>query len=322
MCIRDSYEAENLIKGIKDAVGDIPVILHTHCTTGMAYMTYMKAIEAGIDVIDTATSCFSGGTSQPATETMFYALEQMGIETGINEKVIKEVNDFFKPIKEGYVKDGTLNPKSLSTDSQALVYKVPGGMLSNMIANLTDLHAMDKFDDALVEIPKVRADLGYPPLVTPMSQMVGTQAVMNCIAGRYKAVSKEVKAYFRGEYGNPPAPVNAELAKQILGNEEPIDCRVADAAPSTMFEDTRAKLGELAQSDEDVMSYICFPDQAEAFLKKRKAKAEGTWVEPEAAQSGDAAPKAETLGTPGAMPAGAPQVNGNAVTYTVSCESV
>ena len=129
----------------------------------MAYMTYMKAIDAGIDVIDTATSCFSGGTSQPATETMFYALQQMGIETGIDEKVIKEVNDFFKPIKEGYVKDGTLNPKSLSTDSQALVYKVPGGMLSNMIANLTDLHAMDKFDDALVEIPKVRADLGYPP---------------------------------------------------------------------------------------------------------------------------------------------------------------
>ena len=328
ICLKDMagtmspFEAEGLIKGIKDAVGDMPVILHTHCTTGMAYMTYMKAIDAGIDVIDTATSCFSGGTSQPATETMFYALQQMGIETGIDEKVIKKVNDFFKPIKEGYVKDGTLNPKSLSTDSQALVYKVPGGMLSNMIANLTDLHAMDKFDDALVEIPKVRADLGYPPLVTPMSQMVGTQAVMNCIAGRYKAVSKEVKAYFRGEYGNPPAPVNAELAKQILGNEEPIDCRVADAAPSTMFEDTRAKLGDLAQSDEDVMSYICFPDQAEAFLKKRKAKAEGTWVEPEAAQSGDAAPKAETLGTPGAMPAGAPQVNGNAVTYTVSCESV
>lgn len=324
ICLKDMagtmspFEAEGLIKGIKDAVGDMPVILHTHCTTGMAYMTYMKAIDAGIDVIDTATSCFSGGTSQPATETMFYALQQMGIETGLDEKVLKEVNDFFKPIKEGYVKDGTLNPKSLSTDSQALVYKVPGGMLSNMIANLTDLHAMDKFDDALVEIPKVRADLGYPPLVTPMSQMVGTQAVMNCIAGRYKAVSKEVKAYFRGEYGNPPAPVNQELAKQILGDEKPIDCRVADSAPSTMFEDTRKKLGDLAQSDEDVMSYICFPNQAEAFFKERKAKADGTWVDPKAAKENTT----EVLGTPGAMPATAPVVNGSAITYTVSCEEV
>ena len=293
ICLKDMagtmspFEADGLIKGIKDAVGDMPVILHTHCTTGMAYMTYMKAIDAGIDVIDTATSCFSGGTSQPATETMFYALQQMGIETGLDEKVLKEVNDFFKPIKEGYVKDGTLNPKSLSTDSQALVYKVPGGMLSNMIANLTDLHAMDKFDAALVEIPKVRADLGYP-------------------------------AYFRGEYGNPPAPVNEELAKQILGDEKPIDCRVADSAPSTMFEDTRKQLGDLAQSDEDVMSYICFPNQAEAFFKERKAKADGTWVDPKAAEEN----ATEVLGTPGAMPATAPVVNGSAITYTVSCEEV
>ena len=327
ICLKDMagtmspYEAEHLIKGIKDAVGDMPLILHTHCTTGMAYMTYTKAIESGIDVIDTATSCFSGGTSQPATETMFYALDQMGIETGLNEKVLKEVNDFFKPIKEGYVKDGTLNPKSLSTDSQALVYKVPGGMLSNMIANLTDLHAMDKFDAALVEIPKVRADLGYPPLVTPMSQMVGTQAVMNCIAGPYKAVSKEVKAYFRGEYGNPPAPVNEELAKQILGDEKPIDCRVADSAPSTMFEDARKELGDLAKSDEDVMSYICFPAQAKAFLTERKAKADGTWVDPKAAEAAKAEATAKTLTGNGTMTA-APEVNGSAVTYTVSCEEV
>ena len=327
ICLKDMagtmspYEAEHLIKGIKDAVGDMPLILHTHCTTGMAYMTYTKAIESGIDVIDTATSCFSGGTSQPATETMFYALDQMGIETGLNEKVLKEVNDFFKPIKEGYVKDGTLNPKSLSTDSQALVYKVPGGMLSNMIANLTDLHAMDKFDAALVEIPKVRADLGYPPLVTPMSQMVGTQAVMNCIAGPYKAVSKEVKAYFRGEYGNPPAPVNEELAKQILGDEKPIDCRVADSAPSTMFEDARKELGDLAKSDEDVMSYICFPAQAKAFLTERKAKADGTWVDPKAAEAAKAEAAAKTLTGNGTMTA-APEVNGSAVTYTVSCEEV
>ena len=322
ICLKDMagtmspFEAEHLIKGIKDAVGDMPLILHTHCTTGMAYMTYTKAIESGIDVLDTATSCFSGGTSQPATETMYYALEQMGIQTGLDEQVIKEVNDFFKPIKEGYVADGTMSPKSLSTDSQALVYKVPGGMLSNMIANLTDMRAMDKFDAALLEIPRVREDLGYPPLVTPMSQMVGTQAVMNCIAGPYKAVSKEVKAYFRGEYGTPPAPVNPDLAKQILGDEKPIDCREVDSAPSDMFEETRAKLGDLAKSDEDVMSYICFPAQAEAFLKERKAKAEGTWVDP------TAAPKTEVLGAPGAMPVTAPVVDGNAVIYTVSCEQV
>ena len=209
----------------------------------------------------------------------------------------------------------------MSTDSQALVYKVPGGMLSNMIANLTDLHAMDKFDAALVEIPKVRADLGYPPLVTPMSQMVGTQAVMNCIAGPYKAVSKEVKAYFRGEYGNPPAPVNEELAKQILGDEKPIDCRVADSAPSTMFEDARKELGDLAKSDEDVMSYICFPAQAKAFLTERKAKADGTWVDPKAAEAAKAEATAKTLTGNGTMTA-APEVNGSAVTYTVSCEEV
>jgi oxaloacetate decarboxylase alpha subunit len=195
-------------------------------------------------------------------------------------------------------------------------------MLSNMIANLTDLHAMDKFDAALVEIPKVRADLGYPPLVTPMSQMVGTQAVMNCIVGPYKAVSKEVKAYFRGEYGNPPAPVNAELSKQILGNEEPTDCRIADAAPSTMFEDAAAKLGDLAQSEEDVMSYICFPNQAEEFLKKRKAKADGTWVEPQAEPTAAAAPAVQVLGNPNAAVPEAPQVSGNAITYTVSCEEI
>ena len=283
ICLKDMagtmspYEAEHLIKGIKDAVGDMPLILHTHCTTGMAYMTYTKAIESGIDVIDTATSCFSGGTSQPATETMFYALDQMGIETGLNEKVLKEVNDFFKPIKEGYVKDGTLNPKSLSTDSQALVYKVPGGMLSNMIANLTDMKAMDKFEAALAEIPAVRKDLGYPPLVTPLSQMVGNQAVTNVLLGqRYKQVSKEVKNYFKGEYGIAPAPVSEELQKQILGEGgKPVDCRIEDAKRTGEdFQKAKEALGDLARSEEDVMSYICYPDQTMKFLTDRKAKEE------------------------------------------------
>ena len=283
ICLKDMAgtmspnEAQNLIKGIKDAIGDMPLILHTHCTTGMAYMTIFRAIESGIDIIDTATSCFSGGTSQPSTETIFYALEQYGIETGLNEKVINEVNDFFKPVKQKYLDSGTLNPKSMATDAQALVYKVPGGMLSNMIANLTDMGAMDKFDQALSEIPAVRKDLGYPPLVTPLSQMVGNQAVTNVLMGeRYKQISKEVQNYFRGEYGIAPAPVSQELQDKILGEGgTPVDCRIEDSKRTGAdFEEAKAALGDLARSEEDIMSYICFPNQAEKFLKDRKAKEE------------------------------------------------
>ena len=275
ICLKDMagtmspYEAEHLIKGIKDAVGDMPLILHTHCTTGMAYMTITKAIESGIDVIDTATSCFSNGTSQPATETMFYALQQYGIETGLDEEIINKVND--------YIDNGRINPKSMGTDAQALVYKVPGGMLSNMIANLTDMKAMDKFDAALAEIPAVRADLGYPPLVTPLSQMVGNQAVTNVLLGeRYKQISKEVKNYIKGEYGIAPAPVSKELETKVLGEGgKPVDCRIEDAKRTGEdFKAAKAALGDLARSEEDVMSYICYPDQTKKFLEARKAKEE------------------------------------------------
>ena len=285
ICLKDMAgtmspnEAEQLFKGIKDAGVTLPLILHTHCTTGMAYMTIMKAIESGVDIIDTATSCFSNGTSQPATETIYYALSELGIETGLNEEVINKVNDYFKPVKQKYIDSGRINPKSMGTDAQALVYKVPGGMLSNMIANLTDMHAMDKFDAALAEIPSVRKDMGYPPLVTPLSQMVGNQAVTNVLVGeRYKNISKEVKAYFKGEYGIAPAPVNADLEKRILdeaGMSTPLDCRVEDSKRTGKeFEDAKAALGDLAQSEEDVMSYICFPAQAEKYLEGRKAKEE------------------------------------------------
>ena len=283
LCLKDMagtmspWEAENLIKGIKDAVGDIPVILHTHCTTGMAYMTLTTAIQSGVDVIDTATSCFSNGTSQPATETMFYALQQYGIETGLDEKVINEVNDYFKPIKQKYIDEGLINPKSMATDSQALVYKVPGGMLSNMIANLKDMNAMDKFDEALLEIPAVRADLGYPPLVTPLSQMVGNQAVTNVLMGeRYKAISNEVKNYFKGEYGIAPAPVNEELQAKILGEGgQPVDCRIEDSKRTGEdFQKAKEALGDLAKTEEDLMSWICYPPQAEKFLKQRKENEE------------------------------------------------
>ena len=285
ICLKDMAgtmspnEAEQLFKGIKDAGVTLPLILHTHCTTGMAYMTVMKAIEAGVDIIDTATSCFSNGTSQPATETIYYALSELGIETGLNEEVINKVNDYFKPVKQKYIDSGRINPKSMGTDAQALVYKVPGGMLSNMIANLTDMHAMDKFDAALAEIPSVRKDMGYPPLVTPLSQMVGNQAVTNVLVGeRYKNISKEVKADVKGEYGIAPAPVNADLEKRILdeaGMSTPLDCRVEDSKRTGKeFEDAKAALGDLAQSEEDVMSYICFPAQAEKYLEGRKAKEE------------------------------------------------
>lgn len=285
ICLKDMAgtmspnEAEQLFKGIKDAGVTLPLVLHTHCTTGMAYMTVMKAVEAGVDIIDTATSCFSNGTSQPATETIYYALSELGIETGLNEEVINKVNDYFKPVKQKYIDSGRINPKSMGTDAQALVYKVPGGMLSNMIANLTDMHAMDKFDAALAEIPSVRKDMGYPPLVTPLSQMVGNQAVTNVLVGeRYKNISKEVKAYFKGEYGIAPAPVDADLEKRILaeaGMDAPMDCRVEDSKRTgEEFTAAKAALGNLAQSEEDVMSYICFPAQAEKFLEGRKAKEE------------------------------------------------
>ncbi len=287
ICLKDMagtmspYEAENLIRGIKQAVGNMPVILHTHCTTGMAYMTITKAIEAGVDVIDCATSCFSNGTSQPAAETMFYAMQQYGIDCGLKEDIINKVNDYFKPIKQKYIDNGTLNPKSMATDAQALVYKVPGGMLSNMIANLTDMKSMDKFDAALAEIPAVRKDLGYPPLVTPLSQMVGNQAVTNVLLGeRYKQISNEVKNYFKGEYGIAPAPVSQELQDKILGvGGKPIDCRIEDAKRTGEdFAKAKEELGDLARSEEDIMSYICYPKQAREFFEKRKAKEENVAV--------------------------------------------
>ena len=279
ICVKDMagvmtpQEAYDLISAIKAEV-KIPVVLHTHCTTGMAYLTYLKAIEAGVDVIDTATSCFSGGTSQPATETLNYALKQMGYETGLDDAVLKQVNDFFKPIRDEYIKDGLLNPKMMATDTDALNYKVPGGMLSNLVSQLKAQNAMDKFEEVLIETPKVREDLGFPPLVTPMSQMVGVQATNNVLAGeRYKNISKEVKAYCRGEYGKSPAPINPDVMKKALGDEKPIEGRYADTL-EPVFEKTKAELGETARSDEDVLSYILFPQVTEKYFAARKEKEE------------------------------------------------
>ena len=276
ICIKDMagiltpQNAYDLVAAIKDAV-DLPVVMHTHCTTGLAFMTYLKGIEAGADVIDTAISPFSGGTSQPATETLFYTLREMGYDTGLDETCINKMADYFKPIRAGYIADGTLNPVSLTTDTRCLTYQIPGGMLSNLLSQLKSLNASDKFEEALLETPKVREDMGYPPLVTPTSQLIGTQAVQNVLAGeRYKNVGAELRAYCRGEYGETPAPINPEIRAKILGDEKPLEVRYADTLPTDTFEKAQEKLGDTARCEEDVLSYIAFPQVAENFFEKRR----------------------------------------------------
>jgi len=277
ICIKDMagimapQEAYDLIKALKKNV-KIPIILHTHSTTGLGPITYTKAIEAGCNGIDTAISAFSGGTSQPATETMNYALKQMGFDTGLDEKTLKKVNDFFKPLKSQYISSGLMDPYVMGTETDALVYQVPGGMLSNLIAQLKAQNALDRFDEVLEEIPNVRKDLGYPPLVTPMSQMVGVQAASNVLAGEsYKNISKEVKAYLKGEYGHAPGEIDPELLKKVLGAEKPMTVRFADTLKPA-FEKTKKELGKNAINDEDVLSYIAFPQVAEKFFKEREER--------------------------------------------------
>ncbi len=279
ICIKDMAgimgpkEAYDLVSAIKDAV-DLPVDVHTHCTTGLAFMTLLKSVEAGADIIDTATPPFSGGTSQASTDTLVYALKQLGYQVDLDEAVLKEVADYFKPVRDGFIADGTLMPKSMATDTQCLTYQVPGGMLSNLLSQLKTMNALDRLDEALAETPRVRKDLGYPPLVTPTSQMVGVQAVTNVLQGeRYKKVSNEVKAYCRGEYGRTPAPIDPAVQKLILGDEKPLEGRYADTLEPA-FEKTKAQLGATARSDEDVLSYIAFPQLAEAFFEKRQADEE------------------------------------------------
>ena len=280
ICIKDMAgimtpkAAYDLVSGIKDAV-DLPVVLHTHCTTGLAFMTYLKGIEAGADVIDTAISPFSGGTSQPATETLYYALKELGYDVALDEKILIEMANYFKPIRNDYLADGTLNPISMSTDTQCLTYQIPGGMLSNLLSQLKMMNALDKFEDALLETPRVRKDMGYPPLVTPTSQLVGSQAVQNVLAGeRYKNVGAEIKAYCRGEYGRTPAPIDEEIRAKILGDEKPIVGRYADSLPTDTYEKAVEHLGADARCEEDVLSYIAFPQVAENFFEKRRENEE------------------------------------------------
>ena len=296
ICIKDMagimgpQEAYDLVGAIKDAVPDLPLVVHTHSTTGLAFMTYLKAVEAGADVIDTAISPFSGGTSQPATETLAYALRQLGYQVDLNDKVLIQMADFFKGVRADFIQDGTLDPISMATDTQCLNYQIPGGMLSNLISQLKMMNAIDKLDEALAETPRVRKDLGYPPLVTPTSQMVGSQAVQNVLAGeRYKVVGKEIKAYCRGEYGQTPAPIDPEIQKKILGDTPVVKGRFADTLEPE-FEKTKKELGTTAKSDEDVLSYIAFPQVAMAFFKDREAGFPKKKEEPKKMESNKTAP--------------------------------
>ena len=303
ICIKDMAgimgpkDAYDLVSAIKDAVPELPLVIHTHCTTGLAFMTDLKAVEAGADVIDTAISPFSGGTSQPATETLAYALRQLGYQVDLDDKVLVEMADFFKGVRADFLADGTLDPISMSTDTQCLNYQIPGGMLSNLISQLKQANAEDKYYAVLEEIPNVRKDFGYPPLVTPTSQIVGSQAVLNVLAGeRYKMITKESKGLLRGEYGQLPGEVNEEVRKKAIGNDEVITCRPADLLEPEM-DKLRAECKErnLGHCEEDVLSYALFPQVAEKFLNWR----DNPHKEEEAP-----APAAAPAAAPKAAPAG------------------
>lgn len=282
LCIKDMagilapQEAYDLVKAIKAAV-KLPVVVHTHSTTGLGLVTLQKAVEAGADVIDTAISSLSGGTSQPPTETLVYALKNQGYNVELDQKTLSKINSYFKPLRAKYLADGVLNPVVMATETDALDYQIPGGMLSNLVAQLTAQNKLDKLDEVLAETPRVREDLGYPPLVTPMSQMVGVQATFNVLLGeRYKNISKEVKAYIKGEYGKAPGKVSEELQKLVLGDEKPFTGRFADTLEPG-FEVAKEEIGDLAHSDEDVLSYIAFPQQAKAFLEERAEREKRTF---------------------------------------------
>lgn len=276
ICIKDMagllipYEAYNLVKALKENVS-VPIELHTHYTSGCGSMTYLKAIEAGVDIIDCAISPLALGTSQPATEPIVATLQGTEYDTGLDLKLLSEIADYFRPLRAKYLEDGKLDPKMLGVDINALIYQVPGGMLSNLVSQLKQANAMDKYEEVLKEVPRVRADIGYPPLVTPSSQIVGSQAVLNVLSGeRYKMVTKETKGIVKGEYGTTPAPISEEIKSKILGDEEPITCRPADLIEPEL-DKLRGAIAEYIEKDEDVLSYALFPQQAIDFFKKRQA---------------------------------------------------
>ena len=277
ICIKDMAgvllpeAAYELVSRLKKAV-KLPIELHGHCTGGIMEMTYRKAIEAGVDIIDTALSPLSGGTSQPSTEAFQYALEGTEYDPKLNVEALNAAAEKMTKIKDKYLENGLLNPKALIKNPNILKYQVPGGMLSNLMNQLKQQGAMDKYEEVLNEVPRVRKDMGYPPLVTPLSQMVGTQAVMNVITGeRYKMVPKEIKEYLHGLYGKSPAPVNEEIKKQIIGDDEVITYRPADKI-APQLDELREKYKDLVKSDEDVLTCALFEAKAVKFLTERNGR--------------------------------------------------
>jgi oxaloacetate decarboxylase alpha subunit len=275
ICIKDManlllpYEAESLVKALKKRV-KAPIHLHTHNTTGTGDMTYLKAVEAGVDIIDTALSPLANGTSQPSTEAMVATLKGTKYDTGLDLNQLSDIATHFRSVASKLKEAGSLDPKVLNVDPNTLLYQVPGGMLSNLISQLKQQKAEDKLYDVLAEVPRVREDFGYPPLVTPTSQIVGTQAVLNVLMGRYKMISKESKGLLRGEYGQLPGVVNEEVRKLAIGDAEVITCRPADLiAPE--LEKYREEFKDIVKSDEDVLSCAMFPQVAPKFLAFRDA---------------------------------------------------
>ena len=276
ICIKDMaglllpYEAKKLVKTLKSTV-KVPIDLHTHSTSGLGTMTCLKAVEAGCDIIDTAISPFALGTSQPPTDPFERALEGTPYDAGLDNDLLIEIADYFRPIREEALKSGLLNPKVLGVNINTLKYQVPGGMLSNLVSQLKDQNAEDRFYDVLDEIPRVREDLGMPPLVTPSSQIVGTQSVMNVLfGGRYKVATKETKALLRGEYGRTVRPFNPEVQKQVIGDAEVITCRPADLL-SDELPKLREEVKDYMTQDEDVLTYALFPQVALKFFAERAA---------------------------------------------------
>ena len=278
LCIKDMagllvpYKATELVEALKEGTS-LPIELHTHYTSGVGAMTYLKAVEAGCDIIDTAMSPLAMGTSQPATEVMVETFKGTEFDTGLDQNLLAEIANYFRPYQEECLASGLLNPKVMGVDIKTLLYQVPGGMLSNMVSQLKEPHAEDKYYEVLEEIPRVRKDLGEPPLVTPSSQIVGTQAVFNVLMGeRYKMMTKETKAVLRGEYGQTVKPFNPEVQKLALAEgEEPITCRPADLIPNEL-DKLEAEMAQWKEQDEDVLSYALFPQVAVEFFKYREAQ--------------------------------------------------
>ena len=277
LCIKDMagllvpQEATKLVEALKEATS-LPIDLHTHYTSGVASMTYMKAVEAGVDMIDTAISPFALGTSQPATEVMVETFKGSEYDTGLDMELLGEIADYFRPIREDAIDTGLLNPRALGVNIKTLMYQVPGGMLSNLLSQLEEQKASDKYYEVLAEVPRVRKDFGEPPLVTPSSQIVGTQAVLNVLAGeRYKMITKESKDLLAGKYGQTVKPVNKEIQKKAIGDEKPITGRLADTLEPEL-EKLEKEMAQWKEQDEDVLSYALFPQVATDFFKYRAAQ--------------------------------------------------